>query len=197
MDTRAMWDPLQDMRRLQRDVERVFGGLSPAWRWPLTGEYPPIDLTRDDGCGGRRRRPSCGRRAPDRARCRGPSRRAGGSPASSSSMRRARPSPRRRGPPRRTAVAGTARCATARAVGESRGFRSASHRPRQRGQPPDPGVPALASLPRAMIRAHLRRWHPRPHAQRTQSTPRVRASGAALQLDPSHRSSQSVSPTGS
>src|SRR5713101_2301528 len=48
MDTRAMWDLLQDMRRLQRDMERVFGGLSPAWRWPLTGEYPPIDLTRDD-----------------------------------------------------------------------------------------------------------------------------------------------------
>src|SRR6266581_8198976 len=40
----------------------------------------------------------------------------------------------------------------------------------------------------------LRRWRPRPHAQRTESTPRVRPSGAALQLDPSHRSSQSVSP---
>src|SRR6266478_9260710 len=34
------------------------------------------------------------------------------------------------------------------------------------------------------------RWRPRPHAQRTESTPRVRPSGAALQLDPSHRSSQ-------
>src|SRR5206468_7939261 len=33
------------------------------------------------------------------------------------------------------------------------------------------------------------RWRPRPHAQRTGSTPRVRPSGAALQLDPSHRSS--------
>src|SRR6266498_3645297 len=32
--------------------------------------------------------------------------------------------------------------------------------------------------------------------ERTGSTPRVRPSGAALQLDPSHRSSQSVSPTG-
>ena len=42
-----------------------------------------------------------------------------------------------------------------------------------------------------MIRAHLRRWRPRPHAQCTESTPRVRPSGAALQLDPSHRSSQS------
>src|SRR5438309_11468351 len=38
---------------------------------------------------------------------------------------------------------------------------------------------------------------PRPHAQRTESTPRVRPSGAALQLDPSHRSRQSFSPTGS
>ena len=34
-------------------------------------------------------------------------------------------------------------------------------------------------------------------AERTESTPRVRPSGAALQLDPSHRSSQSVSPRGS
>src|SRR5216117_2575762 len=40
------------------------------------------------------------------------------------------------------------------------------------------------------------RWRPRPHAQRTESTPRVRPSGAALQLDPSHRSRQSVPPTG-
>src|SRR5437867_7264330 len=39
------------------------------------------------------------------------------------------------------------------------------------------------------------RWRPRPHAQRTESTPRARPSGAALQLDPSHRSSQSVSLT--
>src|SRR6266849_2021244 len=44
-----------------------------------------------------------------------------------------------------------------------------------------------------MIRAHLRRWRPRPHAQRTGSTPRVRPSGAALQLDPSHRSSPTFS----
>ena len=42
---------------------------------------------------------------------------------------------------------------------------------------------------RAMIRAHLLRRRPRPHAQRTESTPRVRPSGAASQLDPSHRSS--------
>src|SRR6266481_4091943 len=43
-------------------------------------------------------------------------------------------------------------------------------------------------MTRAMRRAHLRRWRPRPHAQRTESTPRVRPSGAALQLDPSQRS---------
>src|SRR6185436_10552348 len=46
-----------------------------------------------------------------------------------------------------------------------------------------------------MIRAHLLRWRPRPHAQRTESTPRVRPSGAASQLDPSHPSSR-FSPTG-
>jgi HSP20 family protein len=36
------------MRRLQREMEHLFGGLTPAWRWPLTGEYPPLNLTRDD-----------------------------------------------------------------------------------------------------------------------------------------------------
>ena len=49
---------------------------------------------------------------------------------------------------------------------------------------------------RAMRRAHLLRWRPRLHAQRRATTPRVQPSGAASQLDPSHRSS-SVSPTGS
>ena len=53
-----------------------------------------------------------------------------------------------------------------------------------------------ASAARAMIRAHLLRWRPRPHAQRSRKcTPRARPSGAASQLDPSHRSSW-VSPTG-
>src|SRR6266478_4173859 len=33
--------------------------------------------------------------------------------------------------------------------------------------------------------------------ERTESTPRVRPSGAALQLDPSHRSSRGASPAGS
>ena len=46
-----------------------------------------------------------------------------------------------------------------------------------------------------MIRAHLLRWRPRQPAQRTESTPRRLPSGAASQLDPSHRSSR-VSPTG-
>ncbi|HXJ79973.1 MAG TPA: branched-chain amino acid ABC transporter ATP-binding protein/permease [Candidatus Methylomirabilis sp.] len=46
----------------------------------------------------------------------------------------------------------------------------------------------LSGRPGAAIRAHLRRWRPRTHAQRTGSTPRVRPSGAALQMDPSHRS---------
>src|SRR6476660_6341600 len=32
-------------------------------------------------------------------------------------------------------------------------------------------------------KAHLLRWRPRPHAQRTESTPRVRPSGAASHLD--------------
>src|SRR5947207_1572408 len=48
MDARAMWDPWQEMRRLQRDMEHLFADVSPAWRWPLTGEYPPINVTRAD-----------------------------------------------------------------------------------------------------------------------------------------------------
>ena len=41
----------------------------------------------------------------------------------------------------------------------------------------------------------LLRWRPRQRAQRTESTPRRLPSGAASQLDPSHRSSR-ASPTG-
>src|SRR5438876_775391 len=37
---------------------------------------------------------------------------------------------------------------------------------------------------RLLKRAHLLRWRPRSHAQRTGSTPRVRPSGAASHLDP-------------
>ena len=45
-----------------------------------------------------------------------------------------------------------------------------------------------ATCASAMIRAHLLRWRPRQPAQRTESTPRRLPSGAASQLDPSHRS---------
>jgi HSP20 family protein len=41
---------MQEMRRLQHQMEHLFAGLTPALRWPLTGEYPPINFTRtDDG----------------------------------------------------------------------------------------------------------------------------------------------------
>jgi len=41
----------------------------------------------------------------------------------------------------------------------------------------------LLSPGRLLKKAHLLRWRPRPHAQRTGSTPRVRRSGAASHLD--------------
>ncbi len=40
---------------------------------------------------------------------------------------------------------------------------------------------------RPPIRAHLLRWRPRPGAQRRETTPRARPSGAASQMDPSRR----------
>ena len=40
-----------------------------------------------------------------------------------------------------------------------------------------------AELGRLMKKAHLLRWRPRPHAQRTGSTPRLRLAGAASHLD--------------
>ena len=43
---------------------------------------------------------------------------------------------------------------------------------------------AIQSAARATIRAHLLRWRPRPHAQRTETTPRVRPSGASLAAGP-------------
>jgi len=49
----SLW---QELQRLQRDMEGVFADVTPAWRWPLTGEYPPINITRDEGAP---RRPSC------------------------------------------------------------------------------------------------------------------------------------------
>ena len=55
---------------------------------------------------------------------------------------------------------------------------------------------STANRRRPAIRAHLLRWRPRPRARRTGSTPRVRSSGAASQLDPSHRSARSSIPQG-
>src|SRR5215467_941611 len=49
-------------------------------------------------------------------------------------------------------------------------------------------------LGRAPIRAHLLRCRARPHAQRTESTPRVRPSRGASQLDPSRRPPMSTLP---
>jgi HSP20 family protein len=48
MDTRSMQHPWQEMRRLQREMEHLFGDYTPTWRWPLTGEYPPVNITRSD-----------------------------------------------------------------------------------------------------------------------------------------------------
>jgi len=51
---------------------------------------------------------------------------------------------------------------------------------------PRPGTPPpLAHRPprRMLKKAHLLRWRPRPHAQRGETTPRVRPSGAASHLD--------------
>ena len=47
METRATL-PWHEMRRLQREMEHLFADFTPAWRWPLTGEYPPVNLTRGD-----------------------------------------------------------------------------------------------------------------------------------------------------
>src|SRR5678816_4667628 len=47
METRSTL-PWHEMRRLQREMEHLFADFTPAWRWPLTGEYPPINLTRAD-----------------------------------------------------------------------------------------------------------------------------------------------------
>jgi HSP20 family protein len=41
-------DPWQEMRRLQGEMEHLFTELTPSWRWPLTGQYPPINITRSD-----------------------------------------------------------------------------------------------------------------------------------------------------
>jgi HSP20 family protein len=48
METFSMDNPWQEIRRMQREMERLFADAAPAWRWPLTGEYPPVTLTRTD-----------------------------------------------------------------------------------------------------------------------------------------------------
>ena len=48
MDTRSIWHPWQQMRRMQREMEDLFGNLPAAWRWPLTAEYPPVNIARAD-----------------------------------------------------------------------------------------------------------------------------------------------------
>jgi HSP20 family protein len=48
MDRRAIWDPWQELRRLQREMEHLFADATPAWRWPLSGEFPPVNVTRGD-----------------------------------------------------------------------------------------------------------------------------------------------------
>ena len=48
MDTPAAWHPWEDIRRIQRDVERLHTDLAPTGGRALMGEYPPINLTRHD-----------------------------------------------------------------------------------------------------------------------------------------------------
>jgi HSP20 family protein len=48
MDTRSIWHPWQEMRRLQREMDHLVNDLAPAWRWPLAGDYPPLNVTRTD-----------------------------------------------------------------------------------------------------------------------------------------------------
>jgi HSP20 family protein len=47
MDMRSR-DPWQEMRRLQGEMEHLFTELTPGWRWPLTSQYPPLNITRSD-----------------------------------------------------------------------------------------------------------------------------------------------------
>ena len=46
MNARFMLDPWLEMRRLQREMEHLVTRM-PAWRWPLRGEYPPLNVVRD------------------------------------------------------------------------------------------------------------------------------------------------------
>jgi HSP20 family protein len=48
MDGTQQRNPWQEMRRLQRQMEHLFGGVSPQLRWSLTGEEPPVNVSRED-----------------------------------------------------------------------------------------------------------------------------------------------------
>ena len=48
METRSVFHPWHDVRRLQREMEQMLSDLAPAWRWPLTGDYPPLNIIRTD-----------------------------------------------------------------------------------------------------------------------------------------------------
>jgi HSP20 family protein len=48
MNAQPNWNSWQEMRRLQQTMEHLFSDFSPAGRWSLTGEYPPVNLTRED-----------------------------------------------------------------------------------------------------------------------------------------------------
>jgi HSP20 family protein len=47
MDERSTWDPFRDLRRLQREMEHLFPRPA-ALRWPLTSEYPRVNVTRGE-----------------------------------------------------------------------------------------------------------------------------------------------------
>jgi HSP20 family protein len=47
MESRQTWQPWQELRRLQREMENLLGDLSPGLRLP-SGEYPPMNLTREE-----------------------------------------------------------------------------------------------------------------------------------------------------
>ena len=46
MNSQSTRLPWQEMRRLQRQMEQLIGGLSPALGWPPAANDPPINITR-------------------------------------------------------------------------------------------------------------------------------------------------------
>lgn len=48
METQPVFHPWHDVRRLQREMDQLLNDLAPAWRWPLTGDYPPLNIIRTD-----------------------------------------------------------------------------------------------------------------------------------------------------